>query len=125
MPDTPLSELNAWHLANIADCGTPDRLDSPGALVLLSVRDRVAEYLANPDDDTEDAAHEIADGSPSIYTHELWTEFVDLAAYNEDDELADYGGADTLTGSAMLAVYVIARRLAATLLTDYAPEEED
>ena len=80
-----LSELTAYNLASMADCGSPDSPESVGAMLLVHVRDAVVEYLEGHDagqynEDERDAyAHEIPDGAPSVYTHERWAEFVDLA----------------------------------------------
>lgn len=122
--------LNAYELANLADCGTPDTLESPGARFLLNVQSSVAEVLdaiatgeasydlAELEDNASDEAHDIADSAVPIYTHELWATFVDLAAYQEDlggglDPAAMEQDHDWL---ARVSLYEIAQRLALVLL---------
>lgn len=132
--------LNAYELANLADCGTPDEpgpfgfVDadtvgtqpeaSPGARFLLGVWSAVAEAIDNytdgsTDDQRSEDAHEIADSAVPIYTHELWATFVDLAAYQED--VTEYVSSTRTDGYDMqrlasVALYMIAERLALALL---------
>jgi len=134
-----LKEKNAYHLSSDAGCATPDTLTSEGARLLTGVRDSVVELIEGLDiDDWHEAADghdigslddrgavsEIADGAPSIYTHTLWGQFVDLAAYNEDPtELGvEAGGidADDLSRAAAMCLYIIADRLARSLLEEAA-----
>lgn len=135
-------DRNAYQLASDADCGTPDALDSAGARVLTYVRDGVIEMIEYHADewavlepgevidaldsiDDDGSVHEIADGAPNIYTHRLWSEFVDLQAYNED--ISGHGDidCDDLSRVAGVAVYVIARRLADDLVSEYRAELEE
>lgn len=151
-PFTPptFRDLSTWHLANLADCGSPDRPDgiavappadpstvrpSPGAEFLRSVADHIAERIAYHFDDDDPREHEpwelvdlladditeVADGAVPIYTGERWATFADLAAYNEDP--GDIGGwpAD-LTDAAGAALYMIAERLAAALVEKWGEE---
>ena len=117
-----LSELTAYNLASMADCGSPDSPESVGAMLLVHVRDAVVEYLEGHDagqynEDERDAyAHEIPDGAPSVYTHERWAEFVDLAAYNEDP--TEYGAPDDMNQAAAVCLYIIAERLFWALLAE-------
>lgn len=110
-----LNTYNAWHLSSRADCGSPDTKDSAGAQMLLRVRDAFVEAVEyDPatwlSDDYTDSVHEIADGAPSVYTHEMWSQFVDLTAYNED--LDDLGGTTgDMQRDAAVALYIIAERL--------------
>ena len=145
-----LKEKNAYHLSSDAGCATPDTLKRPpkltstpssseGARLLTGVRDSVVELIEGLDiDDWHEAADghnigslndrgavdEIADGAPSVYTHTLWGQFVDLAAYNEDPtELGvEAGGidADDLSRAAAMCLYIIADRLAHVLLEEAA-----
>lgn len=144
-------DLTTWHLANLADCGSPDRPDgigcappadlstvkpSPGARFLRSVADDIAgriKYYFDDDDDPRDHEpwelvdlladdiSEVADSAPSVYTAARWAEFADLSAYNEDP--GDIGGwpAD-LTDAAGAALYMIAERLAAALVEKWSEE---
>lgn len=127
-----LSELNAYQLAGMADVTSPDSLESAGAHFLTHIRDDVAErleWLASGDyadvtepaefvsiiRDLDDWAYEIADGAPSIYTHEKFQQFFDLCAYQEDiSELApDETDMEKMAG---IALYMIAERLVSALL---------
>lgn len=142
-------DLTTWHLANLADCGSPDRPDgigcappadlstvqpSPGAKFLRSVADdlagRIKYYFKGGDLDPRaadlerelgDEVHEVADGAVPVYTGERWAVFADLGAYNEDPD--DIGGwpAD-LTDAAGAALYMIAERLARALVYTWADE---
>jgi hypothetical protein len=125
---------SAYKLAALADVFCPDSDESEGARLLSSVRDSVierVEYLIETDElSLEDAVEEIrdgdalgeiADGAPSVYTHRLWTEFLDLGGYRED--LSDHDltvGADNLERVPSLALYLIAWRLADLLLDELA-----
>lgn len=113
--------LNAYQLANRANCACPDALDSPGAKFLESVQDGVREAIDDAPD-AQDAAdldyngrlHEIADAAPDVYTYTRWQEFVDLAAWQEDlDEIG--GTPDDMTDAAGVCLYLIAARLAHAL----------
>ena len=140
-------DLSTWHLANLADCGSPDRPDgigvsppadpstvdpSPGAKFLRWAAEDLAERIAYIFEDLdprsadlerelEDEVAEVADGAVPVYTGERWAVFVDLAAYNEDP--GDIGGwpAD-LTDAAGAALYMIADRLARALVEAWAEE---
>lgn len=118
-----ISEQNAYQLAGLADCASPDSPESDGAKFLESVRDAVVEEIeANGVEDWEDRdgiLHEIADNAPDVYTHTRWSEFVDLAAYNEDiSEYGEYG--NDLTQAAAVALYMIAERLVRALFSEAA-----
>lgn len=143
-------DLTTWHLADLAECGSPDRPDgigcapprdpstvkpSPGAKFLRSVADdlagRIKYYFEDLDPaccdlerELENEVHEVADGAVPIYTGERWAVFADLGAYNEDP--GDIGGwpAD-LTDAAGAALYMIAERLAAALVEKWGEESSD
>jgi hypothetical protein len=111
MEDTTLT---SWQLARLAGCADPDSLTSPGALFLDRVEADYIERVADGDYDEDDSPHEIADGAVPVYTHDRWTTFVDLGAYEEDTrELGDDGS--DLTQSAAVALYMIAERLVRAL----------
>lgn len=109
-------------LATDADCASPDNAESAGAEFLVRVRDDTLDLLERDDDwhrdtiDDDGSVHEIADGAPSIYTHTLWKQFVDLAAYFEDPELGEWP--DDLNKVAGVALYQIAERLAWAIIND-------
>lgn len=131
---TDIEQATIYTLASYADCASPDSSDSPGAGFLNAVRTMVLESWAEamPSDergdvselldvDWADTAHTIADGAPSIYTYELWTQFVDLAAWQELDEAIEEGllniSSDNPTFTIpAVCLYSIARRLALVLL---------
>jgi hypothetical protein len=138
------NDLTTWHLANLADCGSPDRPDrygltdapaelpepSAGALFLRSVADGYRDardyYLLDDGATLADwcaatagaaDAHEVADAAPSVYTFTRWQEFVDLAAWQEDvSEMTD--GSDDMTTAAGICLYLIAERLFRALVDE-------
>ena len=91
-----LLAVNAYELAQMADCGIPDNSASPGAVFLSEIRDDFVELLPQM---SEDVRNEIADLAPGANTHFQWLIFADLKAYYEgfDDmpdnpaEYASYG----------------------------------
>jgi hypothetical protein len=104
--------LHPYALARLADCADPDSPTSPGARWLLAI----AEHVAEREHDDEDLAHEIADSAVPPYTSDVFAVLVDLAAYREDvSDLVAEG--DDLTRRASVALYVVAERLAAALLS--------
>lgn len=120
-----IKERNAYELAADAGCASPDTDTSPGAQLLTSVRDDVLEAVADGslvpgEDDDAGRIHEIADGAPSVYTARKWAEFVDLAAYREDPSELLGGDASDMDKAASVCLYIIAERLANTLLTELA-----
>ncbi|AFV51386.1 hypothetical protein FDG66_gp66 [Streptomyces phage phiCAM] len=126
---------SAYSLASDADTLCPDSLESPGARLLSSVRDSVIEAvewkvehdglsLTEAAEEVRDGDElgEIADGAPSVYTHQVWTEFLDLGGYNEDLEPHDLN-VDDLNKIPGIALYHIAYRLASVLLEEIADSE--
>lgn len=122
----------AYSLAWDAGCASPDTLESPGAQLLMSVRGALLESLAyarEHDADGESwadtlermsaggALDEIADGGPSVYTFTLWTQFVDLAAWQEDISDRSDSSAD-MESLARLALYSICERLVSVLVSE-------
>lgn len=86
----------------------------------------LTEYKAatEPDDmDYDGAVHELADGAVPVYTHDFWATFVDLAAYAEDTD--EFGPFEDVGDSAKAAVYMIAERLAHTLLKEWWMDDDD
>lgn len=133
-----VKEWNAYHLADSdrADCMSPDRSDSPGAAMLLRVRDDVVELVeswradnpdapwADLDDALADDLAQVADDAPSIYTHDRWAQFVDLGAYQEEPDITGEWSKD-LTESAGWALYQIADRLARVLVRELSEQDDD
>jgi hypothetical protein len=120
------NEREPFVLARDADCGEPSKRDSDGSRFLVRVRNAVHELLSELDSDgrnllrdgsmdDDGALDKIADSSVPIYTHELWSTFVDLSAYNEDVD--EYEPTD-LTNAAGIALYVIAKRLVGSLVDE-------
>jgi hypothetical protein len=132
--DNVRHDHSPYHLASLANCGSPDSVDSPGAAFLSSVARDVADRVnddpavAREDiaDLIEDGAHEIADSAVPVYTHQRWQTFVDLQAYQEDT--SEYGAIDDLTNAAGVALYMVANRLVLALaeeLTGALDEDTD
>jgi len=126
-----VTERSVYALSSDADCsGSPDSLDSAGADFLDNVRRAALEYFDYKPDadesDAYDAASEQLDSVVPIYTHTLWTTFVDLGAYQEDDALEV--GLDDLTRVASYALYLIGERLFVSIIRELAEardEDED
>lgn len=115
-----IAERSAFMLANDADCFSPDTDDSSGAEFLRGVRDDVLEAVKSDrlaEEDASDVAHEVADGRVPIYTHDLWSTFVDLGAYQEDPTEVGEGWKD-IEQCARVSLYLIADRLAHALFTE-------
>ncbi len=108
MLDT-IRAMSAFELAGLAECLSPDDLNSPGAVFLTRVRDAVVEAIESGESLSE-ARRQIADDAPNVYTHARWAEFVDLGAYLEENEIGD-GWGDDLTAAAGVALHQIAARL--------------
>jgi hypothetical protein len=140
---------STYALARLAESGDPDTPDglgyggddpdvegSPGAEFLRSVENGARELWEAREGDPErwlehvnddGSVHEIADGAPSVYTHQRWAEFHDLAAYNDDmgEISALTGSYSDMTNAAGVALYMIAERLAWALLREWAEEATD
>jgi hypothetical protein len=126
-----MGERTVWNLARLAECADPERLDSPGADFLASVRDEVIERIqyvlaegqtVGVDSFMDEHGTEIADLAPDVYTYKRWQEFVDLAAWQEDP--SELGSAsDDMTEAAGACLYLIADRLIRALLEDWEADE--
>lgn len=109
-------KLNAYQLARLADCASPDSLESAGAAFLVNVADTWQERASDGSYDRDDTPWEIADAAPSVYTFTRWQEFTDLAAWQEDAD--EVGGLPAdMTDAAGVCLYLIAERLV-NALTD-------
>jgi hypothetical protein len=125
-----IEQYGPLKLARIADVTEPDSHVSDGADFLASIRDDVTEKVSYywdggesqlldiVQDERERIQDEVSDSAPSVYTHEMWRQFVDLCAYRED--LSDHGEPtdDTMEGRARLALSSIGFRLASALLDE-------
>ncbi|AOQ27045.1 OCR-like antirestriction protein [Streptomyces phage Goby] len=121
-----IKQRGAYSLASDADTLSPDDHRSAGALFLIQVRDSLLEEIewrVNNGWTVKDSAEDIrdhdgygviADQAPSIYTNEVWKQFVDLGGYNEDLEPHDLNAGD-LSKIPGIALYHIAWRLAEVL----------
>lgn len=109
-----IESLNAYALANAADCGCPDALDSAGAAFLTGVRNAFVERYNHPEHGETfngDDVSDIADAAPDYRNLQRWQEFTDLAAWQEDITEFCRPDASDLTTAAGVALYMIAERL--------------
>lgn len=127
-----METLNAYQLANLADCASPDTNDSPGARFLLGVQDDVNEVMGawenGPSDyDLSDEAHMIADqaayNAEARGTYNKWLTFVDLAAWQQDTD--EWGPFEDMNKAADIALYTIARTLAERLIEEAAQTSDE
>ena len=117
---TEIKTYGANTLQSMADCMSPDSLESVGAQFLTRVRDDVLERVEDidPEDfarETDDMTWEVADSAVPVYTYTKWQTFVDLGAWQEDvsDMMGDRGETmGELDHVGSLALYIIAERLA-------------
>ena len=113
-----LSNKHAYALADMAGCSCDN---DAAAEFLISIADTVIEQTDDIDaEDWQrvgvngfDLLHEIADNSPSDYTHARWEQFIGTAAWRED--LSEYGAPSDMTEAAAVALTQIAHRLAVAL----------
>ena len=107
---------NAYVLAGMADCASPDSEDSPGARFLTMVADSVVEAVEN-DDDRDLIPWTAADECVPICTCDVWRTFVDLGAWQEDPTEYGADGSD-MEQAAKVCLLMIGERLAAAILED-------
>ena len=105
---------NAYVLARMADCASPDSLESMGARFLTAVAESTLSAIQH-DDDRDEIPWTVADQCVPIYTYDVWRTFVDLAAYNEDPTDLGADGSD-MEHAAKVCLYIIGERLAAAIL---------
>jgi hypothetical protein len=130
-----IKDFNAYALSDgdFAGCGTPDTLESAGAMFLTRVRDALVEAVESGritpsqertnGEEASDIIHEIADDAPSVYTATKWAQFVDLAAYQEDP--TEYGDISDMDSAAGVCLYIIAERLCNALVDALAADAND
>ena len=102
-------------LAEYADCGTPDAVDSPGAEWLRYVAMVFEDADGGLD---EDGISELADESVPVYTHKRWLVWTDLMLY-QDESVDDWqwdgdhgSGVSTVADSMVCWVlYSVAERI--------------
>ncbi|QYW07913.1 OCR-like antirestriction protein [Streptomyces phage RedBear] len=132
-----IKQRGAYSLAVTADTLSPDDHASEGAKFLTDLRDDLVERIEWEVEHNEltlveaaeavrdgDALGEVADEAPSVYTPQVWAQFVDLGAYHEDLEPHDLNG-DDLSKIAGIALYHVAYRLASTLLEEIIENGEE
>jgi hypothetical protein len=115
-------EWSPFTLATMADCLSPDAIDSPGAALLVSVRDDAVTAWEDGHE-RDRARHEIADNAPDVYTHQKWREFVDLGAYYEEPEHGEWS--TDLDNAGSVALYQIAERLVMAVWAELDEGKED
>lgn len=118
-----LKELNAYQLADMAECGTPADQLTDGASFLVDIRDDILLAFTENElgDYPDDTLSEVVDGNIPVYTYRLWRAFTDLDAFNEDASELGYTGAD-MTAQATACLYLIGSRLAYALKEELAGE---
>ena len=118
------SELpSPFQLAGYAECCSPDTRESAGASFLAHAARDLAErvdYIQGEGNevDPSEVAWQVADNAPDVYTHPMWSEFVDLAAYQEDPTDLGCDGSD-MEQSARVCLYMIAERMCYALLAEW------
>jgi hypothetical protein len=121
-----LSNLHVFELSSHADCACDNE---SAAQFLRSIADTVIEQTDDIDAedwqrvalDNGDILHEIADNSPSYWTHEKWQQFVGTAAWREDVEEIE----DDMSAGAHQALHQIAHRLALAIAEAISEEITD
>jgi hypothetical protein len=124
---TTETKYTAFELARMADVASPESKISLGSRWLLGVAEAAVEALGRlSDEDTNDVASEVADSIVPVYTHELWTVFVDLAAYQEDvSELGYEWSSDDHDKLPRTALYMIAERLTLAIFEEKSEEDSE
>ena len=107
---------NAYVLARMADCASPDSLESMGARFLTAVAESTLDAIQY-DDDRDEIPWTAADQCVPIYTYDVWRTFVDLGAWQENP--TDYGADGSDMGqTAKVCLFAIGERLSAAMLED-------
>ena len=107
---------NAYVLARMADCASPDSLESMGAMFLTAVAE-VTVDATEYDDDRDEIPWTAADQCVPVYTYDVWRTFVDLGAGQEDPTDHGADGSD-MERAAKVCLFAIGERLAAAVLED-------
>jgi hypothetical protein len=131
LPDylSELSERNPFQLSGTADSGHPESESSAGSVFLSLVRDSIHDFLLDLDEDGRNelrqdelddngSLHELSDAAVPIYTHKLWSVFVDLSAFNEDPSDLGYDSSAGMEELARVCVFLIADRLIRTIVDE-------
>lgn len=112
---------NAYVLAGMADCASPDTFESMGAQFLTAVAEATVEST-NYDDDRDDIPWTAADQCVPVYTYDVWRTFVDLGAWQEDPTGYGADGSD-MEQAAKVCLLMIGERLSAAVLEDMGESE--
>lgn len=104
---------NAYQLAALADCGSPKNSESPGAKMLLGIAEEIYDRADDLSESSwpEDLIYEIVDGWPSVYTSEMWEQFLDLSAWQESPD----SGEGDMVQMAFACLYQIGERMGQAL----------
>lgn len=119
--ETEYKVPNAYVLAGMADCATPDTLESMGAQFLTAVAEATVE-ATEYDDDRDEIPWTAADQCVPIYTYDVWRTFVDLGAWQEDPTEYGADGSD-MEQAAKVCLFAIGERLSAAVLEDMGESE--
>lgn len=129
---TDIKEYSAFMLAEYADCASPNRRDSHGALLLTEVRDAVVEMIESGGLDPRRVNHDgevyqAIQGCGDEITYLVWARFVDLGGYQQDSESGEgwvIKDACDWTNAAMGVLWEIMDRLAFGLAQEWANKWE-
>ena len=108
---------NAFEIAQMVECASPDTPSSPGAIFLVAAwRDAIEQItraLGAGQEMDEIDLFGVAEDVPSVYTVRLFYEFVDLLAWEFEEEANDLTSASaTIEDRARICLFVIAEAVA-------------
>jgi hypothetical protein len=117
-----MRNYHPYELASLAGCERPDGSFSVGGVFLTHVAAEVAKAIDYcPSDANGEASYEAVDSAIPAAEPVLWLTFVDLAAYQEDDEsgrMEEAVRSGDLTQVARVALVQIGERLARALIEE-------
>lgn len=123
-----IKDYNPNTLAQMANCASPDNFHSAGAEFLKDVRDafvEAAEDLRYANEDHSDVDIELADACVPVYNHKMWSVFVDLALWANDDEYLDLVPENaTMLERCAAIIYLTARNLLTSLHHELMHDED-
>lgn len=115
-----LKGYSVWDLNTMAECLSPDKLDSDGANWLDGIRDEALEVMDDKDfdldmfmdEDVSRIADRAVDYLESRSIYRKWSVFTELGGWQEDlGELGDLGTENPMDKGANWALYLIASKL--------------
>jgi len=113
-----INDLSAQAIANLADGSLDGETAAP---FYVGIRDSYVEALEDLDGDEsevdDDRMHEIADGAPSVYTHNAMREALDTGAWAREVESPP--DVPTMANLAAVALYELARDVLTALAERY------